>query len=550
MSFFEKHKEKLYEAMIALHRRHYFVAYPEHPGAYPEDENAKGKAAFENQLGKPFTELLQTADAQTGSEVSPYTLQKNGVTYPSHDAAALVANAQAARKKWNDAGVEMRAGILMESLERMRSRFFEIAYATMHTTGQSFMMAFQASGPHAADRALEALAMAYADLIRFPKETDWEKPLGKVSVKLHKTYKPLGRGVGLVIGCSTFPTWNSLPGIFANLACGNPVIVKPHPGAVLPIAIVIAEMQRVLQEAGFDACTIQLAADSPELPLTKKLAEHAAVKLIDYTGGSTFGRYIETLPDKIVFTEKAGVNSVIIDSAENLEPVLQNLAFSVCLYSGQMCTAPQNFFIPAFVKEGDELISFDAVADRFKKQIEALVNNPKMGAGTLASLQNENTLQRLHRSKQLGKTIMEAHAVEQPGFPMAMTCSPTVLVAEAKDSAIFEGELFGPIIVLIKTKDTNESVALAKNMALKHGAITCAAYTTNATTEAFIISEMEDAFVQVSVNLTGFIWVNQHAAFSDLHVSGGNPAGNACFANPDFVNRRFVWLSHRKLVTV
>ena len=52
----------------------------------------------------------------------------------------------------------------MESLEGVKGRFFEIAYATMHTTGQGYMMAFQASGPHAADRALEAIAAGYEEL--------------------------------------------------------------------------------------------------------------------------------------------------------------------------------------------------------------------------------------------------------------------------------------------------------------------------------------------------------------------------------------------------
>ena len=37
------------------------------------------------------------------------------------------------------------------------TRAFEIANAVMHTTGQAFMMAFQAGGPHAQDRGLEAV---------------------------------------------------------------------------------------------------------------------------------------------------------------------------------------------------------------------------------------------------------------------------------------------------------------------------------------------------------------------------------------------------------
>lgn len=106
---------------------------------------------------------------------------------------------------------------------------------------------------------------------------------------------------------------------------------------------------------------------------------------------------------------------------------------------------------------------------------------------------------------------------------------------------------FGPMVVVIKTKDTEESIRLAKQMAEKQGAITCAAYTTNDQMIKHIADEMNEVFTPVTFNLTGFIWVNQHAAFSDFHVTGGNPAGNAGFTDPLFVDRRFVWVGNRMM---
>ena len=41
---------------------------------------------------------------------------------------------------------------------RLNAMSFEMANAVMHTTGQAFPMAFQAGGPHAQDRGLEAVA--------------------------------------------------------------------------------------------------------------------------------------------------------------------------------------------------------------------------------------------------------------------------------------------------------------------------------------------------------------------------------------------------------
>ncbi len=48
-----------------------------------------------------------------------------------------------------------------------------------------------------------------------------------------------------------------------------------------------------------------------------------------------------------------------------------------------------------------------------------------------------------------------------------------------------------------------------------------------------------EAGVALSCNLTGGVFVNQAAAFSDYHVTGRNPAGNAALTDAAFVARRF-----------
>ncbi len=545
-----KHQNIIDNAVKANHERTFYAQYPEHPKAYGEEAPAKGETAFKSLLNQPFSRLKQKVIAGwAGEEVSPYTQQPLGITYPVIATDELVKAGRRAGNRWAQLSAAERAGILTETLEKIKDHFFEIAHATMHTTGQSFIMSFQASGPHANDRALEAIAMGYQQLQHFPEHQVWEKPMGKVSVKLEKTFRAIPRGLGLVIGCSTFPVWNSLPGIYADLITGNPVIVKPHPKAVLPIAIVVAAIQQVLEENGQDPYTCQLAADSSEHLITKELCEHPDIALIDYTGSSSFGNYVESLATigKTVFTEKAGVNSVILDSVKDIDAVLNNLAFSVSLYSGQMCTAPQNFFIPeSGVGTPGGKLSFDEVAAKFRDAIIALVNNPKMGAGTLGAVQNDATVQRVKDAQHAGgKVLLSGAPVVNEEFAGARTYSPTVLQVGANDTGIFEKELFGPVILLIKTKDTDHSIALARQMAAHHGAITCGAYTTDDAVKEKIADAMNSVFTPVSFNFTGFIWVNQHAAFSDLHVTGGNPAGNASFTNQEFVVKRFVWVGNR-----
>lgn len=550
MALSAANKEIIEKAIKAIHERVFYAHYPEHPKAYGEEAPAKGLDAYNNQLGKQFTGLLQQNPVEwIGEEISPYTNKPLGITYPVFDVDTLIVRAGRAFGQWKKVSTDDRAEVLIEALERIKNRFFEIAYATQHTTGQSFVMSFQASGPHASDRALEALAMGYEELNRFPSSVTWEKPMGKASVVLQKQFKAIPKGIGLVIGCSTFPTWNSVPGLFADLITGNTAIVKPHPKAVYPIAIVVAEIQAALNAKGYDPNVCQLAVDSSNKLITKQLAEHPLIKLIDYTGGSVFGNYIESLAGKVTFTEKAGVNSVVFDSVADLKPVVQNVAFAVSLYSGQMCTAPQNFFIPAGgVKQGDTVIPYEDVKKALVDAIAGIAGHPQMGPGTLGAIQSEITLKRVNSMKELDVNILlEPKPVANAEFPEARTCSPVVLEVDAHDVGIYENELFGPIVLIVKTKDTAQSVEIAKHMAEKHGAITFSAYTTDEATANMIIEEMESVFTPVSLNLTGMIWVNQHATFSDFHVTGGNPAGNASFTNPEYVNKRFVWVGHRKV---
>ena len=554
MNLFQQHEQKIRQAIQALHDRTFFAAYPEQPApaVYGETADADGQAKFKSALNRKFEELIQTDPADwAGQEESPYLQEPLGISYPLFSTDVLIERSKTAFHQWRKTTPEERAGILVESLERIKSRFFEVAHATMHTTGQGYMMAFQASGPHAADRAMEAIAAGYEELKRFPSSVLWDKPMGKFNIRLSKEWRAVPKGISLVIGCSTFPTWNSVTGIYGSLVTGNSVIVKPHPGAILPIAIFVAEIQKVMKEYGFDPHVCQLAVDTYDKMITKELAEHPEVKLIDYTGNSSFGSYLEGLAGKAVFTEKTGVNSVIVDSVDDLDKVVANLTFSVNLYSGQMCTAPQNFFVPASgIKTKDGSVSFEEFAQKFVDSVNGLVDNPKAGPFVLGAIQNKKTCDRVADAEKLpGKVWLKSRTFENPLFKNARITTPVVVEVDASKEEVYSKELFGPIALLIKTKNTDESIALARKLATKHGAISCGAYTTSDVVREKIADEMALAATPVSFNLVGGIYMNQNAAFSDFHVTGGNPSGNASFTNPEYVTKRFTWVGHREPVT-
>src|SRR6185369_17674496 len=125
---------------------------------------------------------------------------------------------------------------------------------------------------------------------------------------------------------------------------------------------------------------------------------------------SAFGSYLEGLAGKSVFTEKTGVNSVILDSADDIDKVAANIAFSVNLYSGQMCTAPQNFYIPeSGIATPGGKISFDQFAQKFVDNLNSLIDNPKAGPFVLGAVQSKKTSERVAEAEKLpGKVWLKS----------------------------------------------------------------------------------------------------------------------------------------------
>jgi len=542
-AFFDRHQELLNKAVAAIADRGYWSPYAEMPSprAYGETANDDGKAAFEARLNKPFALKQAATIGQTGKEVSPYGFDL-GITYPKPDLDQLFGAIGTASTAWRKAGPEAWAGVSLEILDRLNKRSFEIAYSVMHTTGQAFMMAFQAGGPHAQDRGLEAVAYAWAEMSRIPKTALWEKPQGKNEpLRMEKHYTVVARGVGLVIGCCTFPTWNGYPGLFASLATGNAVVVKPHPGAILPLAITVEIAREVLAEAGFDPNVVTLVANDPSERMASKLALRPEVRLIDFTGSSSNGTWLErNAHQAIVFTEKAGVNQIIVDSTDDFKGMVRNIAFSLTLYSGQMCTAPQNIYIP---KDGIDTpegrMSFDQVASAIGDSIAKLTSDPAKAVEVLGAIQNAGVLERIEAARAIGEVVQDSQALVHPQFPQARIRTPLLLKVGAVDEQKIMQEFFGPVSFAIATDSTAHSIALAQKGATEHGALTLSVYSNKPAVLDQVADASEQAGVALSINLTGGVFVNQSAAFSDFHATGANPAANASLSDSAFVANRF-----------
>ncbi|HEX3003871.1 MAG TPA: hypothetical protein VHO27_06655, partial [Angustibacter sp.] len=107
-------------------------------------------------------------------------------------------------------------------------------------------------------------------------------------------------------------------------------------------------------------------------------------------------------------------------------------------------------------------------------------------------------------------------------------------------------ECFGPVVFLIATDSTEQSLQRFRDTVREHGAMTAAVYSTSDDVLDAARGAAVDAGVALSENLNGQVFVNQTAAFSDFHGTGANPAANATYTDGAFVASRFRVITARR----
>lgn len=555
LALIEHHKDLIARAIDAVETRKSWSPFKDSPSTkiHGPEKPVAGKAAFEARLGQRYDLGQPGVTHWVGEEVSPYTQEALGITYPVSDPRALIDAATKAMPAWAKADPELRMALCAEMAVRLYDRNFEMAQAVMHVAGQSYTQAFSGSGPNALDRGIEALAFAAKAMRSVALRAAYHRDFAGEPVALDKTYTLQPRGIGLVICCASFPTWNAYPAMFASLATGNPVIVKPHPIAVLPMAIVVETCRGVLHEYGFDPNLVTLAVDTLAEPVAGKFVDDPAVQIIDFTGSPRYGGHLErTVTGKLLFTETAGVNSIVVASVESLMDSARAIARATCLFSAQMCTSPQVVYVP---KDGistrDGHATFDEVAEAIVAEIDAIAANPAQASAIMGAVQGKVSLDVVRETRAAAdqnglRVLREASPYEHPQFAVARTMTPLVLAVEPQHQELYAEERFGPVLFIVAAESGDAAVTEATELARTRGAISCYLYSTD---EAFIdrsVGLYERAGANLSINLTGAMWINFAAAYSDYHVTGLNPAGNACLTDIAFVASRFRIVQRRR----
>jgi hypothetical protein len=466
---FDKHRATL-EGALERHRHPWLlVGLPgdAQPQALRRNGAGRRQARLRCHLGKPF-ELGQPGQSGWhGGESSPYGVALD-VSYPVCDPEALIAAGLEAMKGWQAVGADGRTGICLEILDRLNKQQLRARPRgdDDHRPGlDDGLPGRRPARPGSRPRG-RGLRLARAELRAGRGRSGKSRRARTRPLVMKKHFQIVGRGVGLVVGCGTFPTWNTYPGLFAALATGNAVIVKPHSNAILPAAITVRTVRAVLAENGIDPNLVSLC-------VTDQRSHHAGAghppggQSVDFTGGNAFGQWlIDNCRQAQVYAELAGVNNIVIDSTDAYKAMLRNLAFTLSLYSGQMCTTSQAIFVPAAAsKRRRPQVLRRGLRRPGARRRQASCPSPKWPTPYWAP---SSPPIRWSASKRpasgAGKVVLAPRSWKPRNFPNAEVRTPVLLACDAADEAAYMEERFGPISFIVKVADTAAAIARSERV--------------------------------------------------------------------------------------
>ena len=294
------------------------------------------------------------------------------------------------------------------------------------------------------------------------------------------------------------PTWKAFPA----LVCGNAVVLKPAED-VPHTATVLVE---ILLEAGLPPEVIQLVHGEGEAG--QAIVEHPDVSLVSFTGSTDTGALVgETCGrlHKRLSLEMGGKNAMIVLDDADLDLALEGILWGAFGTTGQRCTATSR------------LILQDGVHDTFVDMLVARASRLVLGDGRrkgtdVGPLVNPAAMAKVEKYVALGSADADLRLggarATGVGLEHGHFFQPTIFAGVAARSRLAQEEIFGPVLSVIRVKDTNE--AFTVNNDVKYG-LSSSVYTRDVNVAYRAMTELD----------TGITYVNAPTIGAEAHLPFG-----------------------------
>jgi len=366
-------------------------------------------------------------------------------------AREAVAAAEQAFYSWSHVPASQRADLLFKTAALAREHRFALDALLVLEVGKSWA---EADGDVA--EGIDFLEYYAREMLRL----DGPHPVTPVTgEKNMMMYIPLG--VGVVI-----PPWNFAFAIMAGMTAaaivtGNTVVLKPSSDS----PVIAYKFVELLEQAGMPPGVVNLVTGSGS-EIGDLLVQHPRVRFISFTGSKDVGLHINQLaatpqPGQIwikrVVAEMGGKDSIVVAADADLDAAVEGVAQAAFGFQGQKCSACSRAIV-------DERV-YDKFLDSLKARVEKItVGNPAENAN-MGAVINEGSMNDILRyieiGKKEGRLLTGGGRATQagPGYFL----QPTVFADIAPKSTLEQEEIFGPVLVVIKSRNFDHALEIAND---------------------------------------------------------------------------------------
>jgi succinate-semialdehyde dehydrogenase/glutarate-semialdehyde dehydrogenase len=402
---------------------------------------------------------------------------------------AAIETAHRAYGDWRLAPIGNRGAVLSRAAQLMKDRADELAPLLTLEMGKLI-------GESKGEVALaSAILQYYADNAEpFTADETIEVDEGTAIVRT----SPIGTLLGVMPW--NFPLYQVVRFVGPNLALGNTVLIK-H-ASICPQSALALE--QLFADAGApQGVYTNLFVSNEKIG---RIIENPLIKGVSLTGsegaGASVGEHAGKNLKKSVLELGGSDPFIVLDDGGDFDRLIEAATVGRMANTGQSCVASKRFFVQ------------EDLYDRFVQGLAAVLDELKIGdpqeeSTTLGPLSSEKAVKNLEELVQdaldAGATaLVGGHRVDRPGAYF----EATVLTDVNASMRAFSEELFGPVAVVYKVRDTDEAVRMANASPFGLGATV---YSRDAAAAQSVADKLDN----------GMVWINHPTGTSPELPFGG-----------------------------
>ena len=372
---------------------------------------------------------------------------KNGETigsYPtltSDEAAKRIELSAAAQKSWEQLPLADRVSAVMRLADTLEAEKATLARLITDEMGKLL---------EDSEKEVEKCVSCCRYFAKNAEELFADKVTPTEAIRSYVSLRPLGVILGIMPW--NYPLWQTIRFSISSLLVGNAALYK-HSENCCGCALAI---EQIFLKAGFSEGVFQSLVI--ELDKVESVIAHPYIKGVALTGSERAGEAVGLLAGKYLkpsVLELGGSDPYVVLDDADLDLAVRTCATARLKNGGQSCIAAKRLIITEGIYK-DFAATFEDILHDFPygDPLEEGIGMGPLSRGDL----RDNLQRQVDLSIEQGaQLIMGGKIPDGPGFYYPAT----VLTEVTPDMPVFKDETFGPVMPLIRAKDTEDAIHLA-----------------------------------------------------------------------------------------